>query len=165
MLGKRRAYRQEWSKAVGERMGWLGREQTADSNLTAIHQSSNCVTSSKKCCSQCLHHHPHKYSSKKVISVRIKKSKWTCIWLIFQFPVWKWDFFVCWQITNVCHFPLYFSGHCSCAAGYHISAWRARMEDLSYKWGKEGSFWFLPLVLLSSASINSIILILTAQNR
>lgn len=57
---------------MDERGGWQGRERAVDNNLTAIHQSANCVASGKNVAPHCTRRHAHKYSSEKLISVNIK---------------------------------------------------------------------------------------------
>lgn len=117
--------------------GWEN-EAAVDSNLTAIHQSPNCVASGKKCCFVSVYDTVLiNNCGKKAVSVNQEVSKQICLWVIFQFPRGK--VFACWRITYVCVSPLIFLSY---TAGHDICAWRAWMEDISYKWGKEGNFWF-----------------------
>lgn len=149
-------------------MSW--EEWTVDSNLTAIHQSPKSVARGKTCCFHCWYCQAHKYASRKVISFNTKM-KWMDTFMTdISISKVKIGLFVFWQIANGCIFPSPLFSHYSCAAGYDVCARRAWMEDISYKWGKEGNL-IVPSVSLFSMACSKwmdsaasvIILIFTGQ--
>lgn len=89
--------------------------------------------------------------------------KWTCLWVIFQFPVWKWDFLCVDRLLIFVFSPFpppffYFPSLCprlSRAAGYDVGAGRAWLEDLSDKWGKMDIFFLLFSFTVHFASIQN----------
>lgn len=115
-------------------MGRLGRKQTVDSNLTAIHHSPKSLPTV----------FPPK--EKKGICDRKKLVAMKILWLILLSSV-KMGLFWCWQFNNGLCLCVSLANF-SCAAGYDVCARRAGMEGVSYKWGKDvifGFFFFLSL--------------------
>lgn len=109
-------------------MGQLGRKQTVDSNLTAIHHSPKSLPTvfppkeKKGICDR-----------KKLVAMKIS-------WLISLTSV-KMGLFWCWQFNNGLCLCVSLANF-SCAAGYDVCARRAGMEGVSYKWGKDIIFGF-----------------------